>query len=678
MKTYLILTITVLLIIAEGVFLSSSAQWIPYTIEDNLTNATILDIGDLDGDGDKDLAISDWRMGAVFWYENDFPTWTQYRIATLSGAVGCAIADIDGDDTLDVVAAGFSATDVVWYENNLPEWTPHIIDSNIDGEDLKVGDMDGDSDLDVVITATASGQVVWYENINLTWDEHIIDNNLVTAYTLELVDINGDDTLDVVATGKSINTIVCYENDHPTWTKYPIDEDLPGVWALNTGDLDGNGTQDVVSAGPGVNSIVWYKNDHPTWTKYPIDENLPGVGSVYIADMDNDDTLDVLTTGSGQVLWYENNLPTWNEHVIDDDSPAGGSIANDFDNDGNVDVLAISNNSIVYYDNKPAVARVKSMQCFPKFIPTQDDTLVINARLYNPDSHPATVQAFISSEQYAFTDSIPLYDDGQHSDSLPSDNIWGNSKWFSGLPEDIYAIEVHSTDIVEDYTYNLPPSRSFTTIGPVKVVESFDHRRIETAITRFAFKIRLKNDDQVTTAKDIWARVKLLSEDSCFTMYDNRYTYGDIEPGEAVDGNLEYAGRVDTSCLKGESLLENFIVEIESNGTVFWTDTFEVDIIATDITDEESTLPKKFALGQNYPNPFNPTTIINYELPTTITVDLSIYNLLGQRVATLVDERQQAGSQQVEWNASGFASGVYYYRIEAGEFVDVRKMMLLR
>ena len=59
-------------------------------------------------------------------------------------------------------------------------------------------------------------------------------------------------------------------------------------------------------------------------------------------------------------------------------------------------------------------------------------------------------------------------------------------------------------------------------------------------------------------------------------------------------------------------------------------------------------------------------------------VDLSIYNILGQKVATLVNEKQKAGSYQVEWDASGFASGVYYYRLEAGDFVDIKKMILLQ
>jgi hypothetical protein len=88
--------------------------------------------------------------------------------------------------------------------------------------------------------------------------------------------------------------------------------------------------------------------------------------------------------------------------------------------------------------------------------------------------------------------------------------------------------------------------------------------------------------------------------------------------------------------------------------------------------------PSKFRLSQNYPNPFNPITKINYELPITNYVDLSIYNLLGEKVTTIVNEKQAAGRYQVQWDAAGFASGIYYYRIEAGEFQDVKKMILLR
>jgi flagellar hook assembly protein FlgD len=89
-------------------------------------------------------------------------------------------------------------------------------------------------------------------------------------------------------------------------------------------------------------------------------------------------------------------------------------------------------------------------------------------------------------------------------------------------------------------------------------------------------------------------------------------------------------------------------------------------------------IPKAFKLEQNYPNPFNPTTIINYELPITNYVDLSIYNTLGQKVATLVNKQQQTGYHQIEWDASSFPSGIYYYIIRIGDFIDVKKMVLVK
>ena len=70
--------------------------------------------------------------------------------------------------------------------------------------------------------------------------------------------------------------------------------------------------------------------------------------------------------------------------------------------------------------------------------------------------------------------------------------------------------------------------------------------------------------------------------------------------------------------------------------------------------------------------------MINYQLPIINEVELSIYNLLGQKLSTLVDEKQQTSSYQVEWDASGYASGIYYYRLVAGEFAEVRKMVLIR
>ena len=94
--------------------------------------------------------------------------------------------------------------------------------------------------------------------------------------------------------------------------------------------------------------------------------------------------------------------------------------------------------------------------------------------------------------------------------------------------------------------------------------------------------------------------------------------------------------------------------------------------------DETVGIPSTFALHQNYPNPFNPSTTISYDLPVRAKVKLVIYNLLGQEVATLVNGEQEPGRYNVKFDASGLPSGIYFYRLDAGKFVDVKKMILVK
>jgi hypothetical protein len=89
-------------------------------------------------------------------------------------------------------------------------------------------------------------------------------------------------------------------------------------------------------------------------------------------------------------------------------------------------------------------------------------------------------------------------------------------------------------------------------------------------------------------------------------------------------------------------------------------------------------IPTTYALNQNYPNPFNPTTEIAFDLPEPSHVRLTIYNVLGQTVETLMDRDMEAGSHTVTWDASQNASGVYFYRISANNFSDTKKMLMLK
>jgi predicted outer membrane repeat protein len=133
-------------------------------------------------------------------------------------------------------------------------------------------------------------------------------------------------------------------------------------------------------------------------------------------------------------------------------------------------------------------------------------------------------------------------------------------------------------------------------------------------------------------------------------------------------------------------IVDTFTVLSPTRQQVYPLNKFTFDILhdvagMTDINNLEN-IPTKFALHQNYPNPFNPKTTIEYTVRayghTPQQVNLSVYNLLGQKVTTLVNKKQPAGSYQVQWDATSFATGVYYYKLTAGDYQQVKKMVLIK
>ena len=108
--------------------------------------------------------------------------------------------------------------------------------------------------------------------------------------------------------------------------------------------------------------------------------------------------------------------------------------------------------------------------------------------------------------------------------------------------------------------------------------------------------------------------------------------------------------------------------QVDYNGTSSYSEVINVDV----------TVPVQFELSQNYPNPFNPSTTINFSIPQSSVVTLKVFNTLGQEVNTLINQNMESGVHSISFDASELNSGIYFYRLEAGQFSEVRKMTLIK
>ena len=421
--------------------------------------------------------------------------------------------------------------------------------------------------------------------------------------------------------------------DGISWTKYEenpvLDIGEPGTWEDKRIDhcyVLFNGDSYEMWYQGGNEPYLYYtptgyatSPDGITWTKY---ENNP----VY-----NSGVSSVLLEGEVYRLW------TW---VL--------GYAEDYSHIAHSDSLALS---CLYA--KPAV-----------------DTLKVSAWVENPKEQSLTVMAMIAGEDSVVIDSTELSDQGE--------GFWQG--WMIPEGEQICQVWVETRDetsgtVHNGWWWNVD---RFCTSGPVNVshLEVISQDTIAVPGKTLQYRIYMQNNGQTATVEDISIHVTGLDTFTNVIAFEDP-RYGDIPPGEIANPHRAIRIQFLEDC--PTNIYTHYLVEVKTGDQVFWSDTFSVFVEEpSGISEDDQKLPLTYNLGQNYPNPFNPKTIINYELPITNTVELSIYNLTGQKVATLVQVTQRAGFHQVEWDASGFASGVYYYHLEAGEFREVKKMVLLR
>ena len=298
------------------------------------------------------------------------------------------------------------------------------------------------------------------------------------------------------------------------------------------------------------------------------------------------------------------------------------------------------------------------------------DSVLFQTTFSDIYNYPFTPHLIYTNSDSSQTDSLTLFDDGIHGDLLSNDGIYG--AYIPPQPEeDFYTIGVSTINNQTNKYFITPKIAGFTNAGPV-VLDSINIKPKSTYFSVIPF-LENKSISKVITN----ASVKLTSNDPWFAGVAPSFrALPDINPGSVAQPSSSFSVGIIDTLSPGYVI---FKVEVLSDGWTYWTDTMQVPIPKPpDEVDNEEIHPIAFNLEQNYPNPFNPSTTIGYQLAEGCKVTLKIYDVLGKIVETLVDEYKPAGRYETGFSAAKLPSGVYFYQLRTGSYVETKKMLLLK
>ena len=515
------------------------------------------------------------------------------------------------------------------------------------------GDYDNDDDLDMIL----SDEIYNNDYGNFTSGSPLTELSISSS---DWGDYNNDGNLDILLTGIRSDQrrySMIYLNSDGSFMD--INAGLEGIdqSSVAWGDYDNDGDLDILMTGYSSSGNISkiYRNDGSSFTDIGASLRAIADGSVAWGDYDNDGDLDILLGEYNTVWIYRNDDSTFTEndlHITD----SGSSVWGDYDNDGDLDILiasAVGHNKIYCNDENTfndidanIGGGVLGSAAWGDFDNDGDLDILITDGIYRNDDS-------------LFTEIVaPL--DGSSSSSAS----WGD-----------YDIDGDLDILLTDYNF----SRIY-------------RNNNSTPNTPPDAPVNLSSTTSNTMVTLSWDTASDAQTPSPGLTYNLRIgtTPGGSEVMSPMAGRNGYRRVVQMGNVNHN--LSWQIKNLQPNTTYFWSvqavdnsfaggtwaeeETFTTG--TTGITNSAEEMPARFSLAQNYPNPFNPRTVISWQLPISSQVELSIYNILGQRVTTLVNKKLPGGKHTVEWNAGELPSGFYYYRIKAGEFTDAKKMLLIK
>ena len=463
--------------------------------------------------------------------------------------------------------------------------------------------------------------------------------------------------------------ITCYSlKAQELFTEHTIDNNFNGVCSVCSYDLDGDGNLDVLAAANDVNQIAWWKAEMDTaitFTKYVIETNATGIIYVDAADIDADNDIDVLGAswqGDEVAIWFNNggNPLTWEKVVVEDTVDQVHEVHGAFvDADTLIDIIAASggDHQIIWYRNNGGEPIVWEKNIIDNQFTGARSLVCVDI---NEDGYNDLVGAALNANQMSVwfnSGTSPV----QWTKQIVSNNFFG-AHW-------VYVTDMDNDDDPDilGAAYSINQVAWWRNDGgtPIQWTKQVITSSFGGALSASAADLDLDNDMDVFGAATIANKVSWWENDGNipvqWTAHDLIVNYYEAWPVFGID--FDYDGDTDilttAATARQITLLENIT-------------------ITTNVDDESYDSPTDFYLFQNYPNPFNPLTKIKYSVPHQSKVIIKVFDVLGNEIETLVNEEKPSGNYEVEFDALTFPSGIYFYRIQAGYFLQTKKMNLIK
>ena len=437
-------------------------------------------------------------------------------------------------------------------------------------------------------------------------------------------------------------------------------------------DLDGDQDQDILTVDFGKDAVVWWENDGSgSWTKHTISTNVDGAKAVCAGDLDDDDDIDIVATGSegGLYWWLNNGSEVFTEDYVGD--PSGMAIINDIfiadinDDDDDYDdiVTAVPGGSrINWWKNIGGGDDFQRRTVTARF----GGANAVHAKDLDGDGHVDVVGAAKTADKISWFENDGV---GNFTEHVVESDFDGAS--------DVYVVDMDNDD-----NPDILACAEYETFQSVlwaenRLDEPSDDFLVTTIINNRIWPKRIFGADLSGGASppDIivsspynnaiyWWETEELPDD--FKQMTLGWDFADAWAICAADfdgdGDDDVAG---TAGSKYEAI-------------TWWESDLDPALPKRESEDQIAELPKHLIVSSPYPNPFNATITIQYDLPQDCHVTIDIYDILGRHVKTLVDASQPAGSHHMIWDAADRSTGIYFYRIQAGEFTEKKKMTLLK